>query len=125
MFREDYKTEMTFDFRKQFNISIYDVGNAVTYDEAFDLLVSLLKSSETHLGAKYRNLEPLSTEGLLLIALQHAVIDSIQVSKNKQKAKQKAKIPFPKPKVKKKKRSQEEAENKFKGFGGAVSGTNI
>lgn len=111
---EEYPIEFASDFRQFYSVSYLDVGTEkCIISEAYLLLQGLLMRPESYLTAhKNEWTYPLSWEGMGIIQVQNAVVESIQVNKKDVSKKQKMKMEHPSKNSKKKKkkgRSREDA----------------
>lgn len=67
---EEHRIPFTRDFRERFGISRHDIGLTVRYDEAFDLVVSLLSDPSSWLGAAVSGWKfPLTREAIFTLDL--------------------------------------------------------
>jgi hypothetical protein len=67
---EDHRAALAADFRQQFGISIYEIGESVSYAEAVDLVRALSNDPQTHLFADLAGWQyPYSRTDLLLADL--------------------------------------------------------
>lgn len=92
--------------------------NELGWDEAYAFISGLLRTTDSLLYSAYNKVPRVSSDGMLLIALQHSIIETIPRKKSDNKAIQSMKIPFPQPESEKPKRTRpiktrEQAEKFF------------
>lgn len=74
------------DFREKFHISVNDIGTTIRYDEAWDLIETLLADPSSWLHASFADWAyPLSYEGIFLLDVfdiqQQAALNAIRKGK--------------------------------------------
>ena len=66
----EHRSRLTRDFREKFHLSIHDIGSTVRYDEAWDLIETLLADPSSWLHAGMADWShPLSYEGIVMLGL--------------------------------------------------------
>lgn len=76
-FVEEHRAALRFDFRHYLHVSLDEVGGSVTFGEALDLVVELLKETGSHLVAELAGMSrPLSWADLAVITLTEAYLNA-------------------------------------------------
>ncbi len=76
-FCQEHRSALRWDFRHLLRISLDEVGDSVTYGEALDLVVELMKETGSHLVAELTGMtRPLSWADLSVITLTEAYLNS-------------------------------------------------
>jgi hypothetical protein len=88
---DDYPAEVAADFRQQFNLSIFDIGDKYSFEEALYLMTALLKDPGTWLFAAKAEWE--YPQSRLLTAIKDTW--DLQVAINTPKGKKQIKYPQP------------------------------
>jgi hypothetical protein len=90
---EKYPSEIVMDFKDK-NCSFYDwQAGKMRTEEVWHLMTGLLRSTESHLRAKFFGTIRYDTNTKILISIQHAVIASIPVKDQSAKKKAMAALP--------------------------------
>lgn len=76
-FIEEHRAAVRFDFRHFLHISLGDVGESVSFGEALDLVVELLKETGSHLVAELTGLNrPMSWADMSMVILAETYLNA-------------------------------------------------
>lgn len=110
---EEYGVAIAYDFRKEFGLSVYQVGTwDFTWNEAYTLIAALLRKQDSFLYAEYNKTIPITLTDRLLVGLQNTIVVLTPHKKEDSGKLDKMKITLPKENGQgsRKIRTKEEAE---------------